>query len=143
MFLSYGKAEYHGYPWSAAKLLTSQHQGASARKPGQNKAFQGIPVIDFLQYPYLGNVGLSLERGNHGKEALNRAWRDGSEVKSAAACSFRGPELNSQQPHGGSQPSVVNFAWGRGRGHGHHYLLRLVVLGAEVMSHEFEDRKVS
>ena len=32
-------------------------------------------------------------------------WRDGSEVKSIA-CSFKGPEFNSQQPHGGSQPSV-------------------------------------
>ncbi|KAM7331541.1 hypothetical protein ACRRTK_008249 [Alexandromys fortis] len=33
------------------------------------------------------------------------SWRDGSEVKSIA-CSSKGPEFNSQQPHGGSQPSV-------------------------------------
>jgi hypothetical protein len=33
-------------------------------------------------------------------------WRDGSVVKSTD-CSSRGPELNSQQPHGGSQPSVM------------------------------------
>jgi hypothetical protein len=33
-------------------------------------------------------------------------WRDGSEVKSTD-CSSRGPEFNSQQPHGGSQPSIV------------------------------------
>ena len=33
-------------------------------------------------------------------------WRDGSAVKSID-CSSRGPEFNSQQPHGGSQPSVV------------------------------------
>jgi hypothetical protein len=33
-------------------------------------------------------------------------WRDGSVVKSTD-CSFRGPEFNSQQPHGGSQPSVM------------------------------------
>ena len=32
-------------------------------------------------------------------------WRDGSAVKSTD-CSSRGPEFNSQQPHGGSQPSV-------------------------------------
>ena len=32
-------------------------------------------------------------------------WRDGSEVKSLD-CSSRGPEFNSQQPHGGSQPSM-------------------------------------
>ncbi|CAH7196618.1 Gm16181 [Phodopus roborovskii] len=36
----------------------------------------------------------------------NMGWRDGSEVKSTD-CSSRGPEFNSQQPHGGSQPSVM------------------------------------
>ena len=35
-------------------------------------------------------------------------WRDGSEVKSTD-CSRIGPEFNSQQPHGGSQPSVMGF----------------------------------
>ena len=33
-------------------------------------------------------------------------WRDGSVVKSTD-CSSRGPEFNSQHPHGGSQPSVM------------------------------------
>ena len=33
-------------------------------------------------------------------------WRDGSVIKSTD-CSSRGPEFNSQQPHGGSQPSVL------------------------------------
>jgi hypothetical protein len=33
-------------------------------------------------------------------------WRDGSVVKSTD-CSSRGPEFNSQQPRGGSQPSVM------------------------------------
>ncbi|XP_060248041.1 centromere protein T isoform X2 [Meriones unguiculatus] len=36
-------------------------------------------------------------------------WRDGSEVKSTV-CSFRGPDFNSQQPHGGSQPSMRSGA---------------------------------
>jgi len=31
-------------------------------------------------------------------------WRDGSVVKDSSS---RGPEFNSQQPHGGSHPSVV------------------------------------
>jgi hypothetical protein len=35
-----------------------------------------------------------------------RDWRDGSEVKSTGCCS-RGLEFNSQQPHRGSQPSVM------------------------------------
>jgi predicted nucleic acid-binding Zn-ribbon protein len=35
-----------------------------------------------------------------------RGWRDGSEVKSTD-CSSEGPEFNSQQPHGGSQPCVM------------------------------------
>ena len=33
-------------------------------------------------------------------------WRDGSALKSAE-CSSEGPEFKTQQPHGGSQPSVV------------------------------------
>jgi hypothetical protein len=33
-------------------------------------------------------------------------WRHGSVVKSTN-CSSRGPEFNSQQPHGGSQPFVM------------------------------------
>jgi hypothetical protein len=33
-------------------------------------------------------------------------WRDSSAVKSTD-CSSRGPKFNSQQPHGGSQPSVM------------------------------------
>ena len=35
-----------------------------------------------------------------------KGWRDGSAVKSTD-CSSEGPEFNSQQPHGGSQPSIV------------------------------------
>jgi hypothetical protein len=33
-------------------------------------------------------------------------WRDGSVVKSAD-CPSKGPEFKSQQPHGGSQPSLT------------------------------------
>jgi hypothetical protein len=41
------------------------------------------------------------------KEKKNRrGWRDGSVVKSTD-CSSRGPEFNSQKPHGGSQPTIV------------------------------------
>jgi hypothetical protein len=35
-----------------------------------------------------------------------RGWRDGLAVKSTI-CSSRGSEFNSQQPHGGPQPSVM------------------------------------
>jgi hypothetical protein len=35
-------------------------------------------------------------------------WRDGSAVKSSV-CSFKGSEFNSQQPHGGSQPSWITI----------------------------------
>jgi hypothetical protein len=40
------------------------------------------------------------------KRVVLGGWRDGSVVKSTDYSS-RDPELNSQQPHGGSQPSVV------------------------------------
>jgi hypothetical protein len=42
-----------------------------------------------------------------------KGWRDGSAVKSTD-CTSRGPEFNSQQLHGGSQPSVMGsdaFFW--------------------------------
>jgi hypothetical protein len=42
------------------------------------------------------------------KENKVSGWRDGSVVKSTD-CSFRGPEFSFQQPHGGSQPSVMGF----------------------------------
>jgi hypothetical protein len=35
-----------------------------------------------------------------------KGWRDGSVVKSTD-CFSRGPQFKSQQPHGGSQPSVM------------------------------------
>jgi hypothetical protein len=35
-----------------------------------------------------------------------KGWRDGSEAESSD-CFSRGPEFKSQQPHGGSQPSVM------------------------------------
>jgi hypothetical protein len=40
------------------------------------------------------------------EERLVEGWRHGSVVKSTD-CSSRGPEFKSQQPHGGSQPSVT------------------------------------
>jgi hypothetical protein len=39
------------------------------------------------------------------KNLSARGWRDGSVVKSTGF-SFRGLEFKSQQPHGGSQPSI-------------------------------------
>jgi hypothetical protein len=43
---------------------------------------------------------------NGKKEGEKRGWRDGSVGKSTD-CSSKGPEFKSQQPHGGSQPSVM------------------------------------
>jgi len=48
-----------------------------------------------------------VENGWNGKmKRISLGWRDGSVVKSTN-CSSRGPEFKSQQPHGGSQPSVI------------------------------------
>ena len=51
------------------------------------------PLFDNYTYAYLKSHELG--------------WRDGSAVKSTD-CSSRGPEFNSQQPHGGSQPTEWN-----------------------------------
>jgi hypothetical protein len=57
----------------------------------------------------LGVMGRELEKDSQRmtfKIADSGSWRDGSAVKSTD-CSSRGPEFSSQQPHGGSQPSVM------------------------------------
>jgi hypothetical protein len=41
-----------------------------------------------------------------GVKRVTEVWRDGLVVKSTN-CSSKGPEFKSQQPHGGSQPSVM------------------------------------
>jgi hypothetical protein len=46
-------------------------------------------------------------------KSQKQGWRDGSVGKSAD-CSSESPEFKSQQPHGGSQPSVMRsdtFFW--------------------------------
>jgi hypothetical protein len=40
------------------------------------------------------------------KKKKGGGWRDGSAVKTTD-CSSEGPKFKSQQPHGGSQPSVM------------------------------------
>jgi hypothetical protein len=57
-----------------------------------------------------GQPGLHRETLSRKKKKKKRMWdwRDGSVVKSID-CSSRGPEFKSQQPHGGSQPSVMGF----------------------------------
>jgi hypothetical protein len=51
-----------------------------------------------------GNCGQNVKYEQGVKNVLG--WGDGSAVKSTD-CSSRGPEFKSQQPHGGSQPSVI------------------------------------
>jgi len=53
-------------------------------------------------------VHLSIHRNKHIKIYTSGGWRDGSVVKSTD-CSSRGPEFKSQQPRGGSQPSVMGY----------------------------------
>jgi hypothetical protein len=63
--------------------------------------FEAIKVFELsaLFCVKLNNVENGVGNGGLG-------WRDGSVVKSTI-CSSRGPVFNSQQPHDGSQPSVM------------------------------------
>ena len=45
-------------------------------------------------------------REGEGEGEEGRGWKDGSVVKSTDSSS-RDPEFNSQQPHGGPQPSIM------------------------------------
>jgi hypothetical protein len=60
----------------------------------------GISVVDVCVSENLTSTKLC------NKSKRTRGWRDGSAAKNTD-CSFRGPEFKSQQPHGGSQPSVM------------------------------------
>jgi hypothetical protein len=49
-------------------------------------------------------------------ETTVQGWKGGSAVK-RTGCSSRGPEFNFQQPHAGSQPSIMGsyvFFWHAG-----------------------------
>ena len=61
-------------------------------------------LVSKLHQKYFYLKGSSLQC--YINESIIQGWRDGSEVKSTG-CSFKGHEFNSQQPHGGSQPSVM------------------------------------
>jgi hypothetical protein len=70
-------------------------------------------LFAFLQFR-LGSFGIRLSPQalpffQMGFVEKHRGWRDGSVVKSTG-CSSRGPEFNSQKPHGDSQPSVIRSA---------------------------------
>ena len=47
------------------------------------------------------------EKAEHSPRKGVPGWSDGSVVKSSD-CSSRGPEFNTQQPYGGSQPSAMS-----------------------------------
>jgi hypothetical protein len=61
-------------------------------------------LVSKLHQKYFYLKGSSLQC--YINESIIQGWRDGSEVKSTD-CSSRGPEFNSQQLRGGSQPSVT------------------------------------
>jgi hypothetical protein len=69
-------------------------------------AFWQLPQDDQHENQGLRTVAELRVKRSVVKKTDSRGWRDGSEDKSTG-CSSRGPEFNSQQTHGGSQPSVM------------------------------------
>jgi hypothetical protein len=61
--------------------------------------------VVYMCIPGNGHLG---DRANNNKQvrSMLEGWRDGSVVKGTDGSS-KSPEFNSQQPHGGSQPSVM------------------------------------
>jgi hypothetical protein len=69
------------------------------------------PASGILQSEALDNMFLSscwtLTAADSQIRNFHQGWKDGSAVKKSTGCSSEGPEFNSQQPNGGSQPSVT------------------------------------
>jgi hypothetical protein len=69
--------------------------------------------VDFCKFEanliYTSNVRIARDTEKPCLEKPKQGWRDGSAVKSTdcSSCSSKGPEFKSQQPHGGSQPSLM------------------------------------
>jgi hypothetical protein len=90
-------------------VLFSVRKGAhiknTHRALGLQIAFSRVPVATLM-------AGDQEEKGGKWRarrkvfRKRGQLERDDSVVKSTD-CSSRGPEFNSQQPHGGSQPSVI------------------------------------
>jgi hypothetical protein len=55
--------------------------------------------------PFL-KIAIKIVAQRRHQKHIYKGWRDGSEVKSTMYSS-RGPEFNSQQPHGSLQPSTM------------------------------------
>jgi hypothetical protein len=68
-------------------------------KPGLQSEFQD-------SWSYTKKPCLIKQTNKQTNNTLLLGWRDGSVVKSTD-CSTEGPEFKSQQPHGGSQPSIM------------------------------------
>ena len=81
------------------------NQGGREEGREERKELTHVNYIDpnmiFIPFQTLCDFPCSLKFGFLG-------WRDGSVIK-RTDCSYRGPEFNSQQPNGGSQPFVMGY----------------------------------
>jgi hypothetical protein len=84
---------------SLPPVYTVNHNWAKA--PGRSFFWkQGVTYSLWFRYSCVNQI----KRGKLGD------WRDDSAVKSTD-CSSTGPEVNSQQPHGSSEPSVMGILY--------------------------------
>jgi hypothetical protein len=75
---------------------------AIQKKKKKPEYIKGLPLKNPMRQYYNSFPGRKLQSRMFSRVC----WRDGSVVKSTD-CSSKGPKFNPQQPHGGSQPSVM------------------------------------
>jgi hypothetical protein len=90
-----------GRPLSLSTARSTQRKKKKERKKQTNKQTNNSPSVSF-PIPVKNE---SMCWGYKFKLRLG-SWRDGSVVKSTD-CSSEGPVFKFQQPHGGSQPSIM------------------------------------
>jgi len=108
--LSYARSLLFNLPLLCLNSECGQGHIASVLRKQTDECWCSLPVMvwsrDEPRGSYIWILGCPISRTVwKGLEGVVLGWRDGSAVKSTD-CSSRGLEFNSQQPHGGSKPSV-------------------------------------
>jgi len=86
--------------------LSSQHPQATHNQNSDPRGCASFLASRDTRHIHMMHIYACRQNIDKCYKTKTGGWRDGSVVKSTD-CFSRGPEFNSQNPHGGPQPSVM------------------------------------